>query len=78
VLIDAGGDVNATQNGGGTPLHETAFNGYVELTQLLLDRGADPNVRNNDGKTPLDLARERNQTSVADLLSRYASAGGGG
>src|SRR5205085_2213331 len=41
VLIAAGADVNAAQNSGETPLHETAFNGSIELTQLLLEQGAD-------------------------------------
>jgi ankyrin repeat protein len=68
-LIAAGADVNAAQAGGGTPLHETAFSGYLELTQLLLERGANPAAVDNQGRTPLDVARERGQTAVADLLA---------
>ena len=37
VLIAGGADVNARQQGGFTPLHETAQNDDVALTHLLLD-----------------------------------------
>jgi ankyrin repeat protein len=69
-LVDAGADVNAAQRSGTTPLHETAFNGSLELTQLLLDHGANPAVSNGQGQTPESVARERGHTEVADLLAR--------
>ncbi|HET6319279.1 MAG TPA: ankyrin repeat domain-containing protein [Chloroflexota bacterium] len=67
-LVAAGADVNATQSGGETPLHETAFSGYLELSQFLLDQGADRTARNDQGRTPADVARERGHAEVAALL----------
>ena len=58
-LIAAGADVNAVQQDGVTPLHETAATGQLELTRLLLEHGADRNVKDGNGRTPADSARER-------------------
>src|SRR5262249_19685720 len=68
VLIAAGADVNAAQSGGETPLHEAAFNGYLELARFLLEHGANPAATDSKGRTPIELAREREQTAVAELL----------
>ena len=44
MLIAAGADVNATQHGGYTPLHEAAQHGDVEMVELFLSAGADPTI----------------------------------
>ena len=69
VLLDAGAPVNATAEGGGTPLHSAAFNGDTAIVKALLDRGADPEARSGDGKTPLDLASDQGHGVVAGLLA---------
>ena len=43
--------------GRGTPLHEAARAGQVEIVQILLRAGADISIRDAQGSTPLDLAR---------------------
>jgi hypothetical protein len=35
---------------------------------LLLKRGGDPAVKNNEGKMAADIARERGNREIADLL----------
>jgi ankyrin repeat protein len=44
VLHDAGADLNASMDGGETPLHWAASNDDVELVDALLDAGADINA----------------------------------
>ena len=68
LLLNAGADPNARQQGGYTPLHEAALNGKLELLDLLLAHGADPALGNDKGETALDLARSKNQTAVVERL----------
>jgi Domain of unknown function (DUF6438)/Ankyrin repeats (3 copies) len=50
LLADAGANVNARDNNGNTPLHETFL---ADVEKELLERGADVNARNKDGETPI-------------------------
>ena len=63
VILHAGGDVNAVNTDGNTPLHlavkfKPAEPEEVEILRemllLLLDIGADPKLENKNGQTPLD------------------------
>jgi len=51
-LLAHDADVNAKDSMGWTPLHHTACQGKVVLTQSLLQCGADASLKNNKGKTP--------------------------
>jgi ankyrin repeat protein len=50
LLAQAGANVNARDNDGNTPLHETYL---TDVEEELLKLGADVNARNNDGETPI-------------------------
>ena len=69
LLLDAGADANAVDDGGRTPLHEGAKNDNPVVAVHLLAAGADPNALDNDGYTPLhhSAARVENGRVIARL-----------
>jgi ankyrin repeat protein len=68
-LIAAGADVNAAAGRGGwTPLHGAAETRRPELARVLLLHGAHPQVRDTRGNTPLDLARQRGDAEMVEVL----------
>lgn len=61
-LVKAGGDVNAKDHAGATPLHRATL-AYLyprELVDLLLKNGADVNARDNRQATPLHVSAGEN------------------
>jgi ankyrin repeat protein len=56
LLIKAGGDVNARDSRGLTPLHEAARWGWNDVVQFLVSNGADLNAKDSRGNTPVDSA----------------------
>lgn len=66
-LLDEGADVNASEKLGNTALAEAAYYGHIDVVKELLLRGANINAV-GDGGTALDIAINRNNTPVADLL----------
>ena len=76
-LLDAGADIDALNQDGGTALHAAAFMGRPEIIRLLLERGADPNAVDTNGVRPLDSSRVDAETTewIAGLLGlRYNEA----
>lgn len=74
MLLAAGADVDATQHGGFTPLHEAAQHGDAEMVELFLSAGADPTVTVEDGGSPADLAEKAGHHDVATRLREVADA----
>jgi ankyrin repeat protein len=71
-MVDAmagnGGDPNAKQGDGVTPLHAAARAGSPEMIRLLIFNGADPDARTPDGATPYDLAVRAGKREAAAAL----------
>ncbi|ULH16287.1 ankyrin repeat domain-containing protein [Deinococcus sp. KNUC1210] len=68
LLLNAGADPNAQQQGGFTPLLSAVQNGNLELLDLLIKRGADVSAVTADGRSALDLAQEGGQVAVIERL----------
>jgi ankyrin repeat protein len=69
-LLDEGADVNARENFGNTALAEATYYGHIAVIKELLARGADINAI-GEGGTALDIAVNRNNSAVADLLRHH-------
>ncbi len=72
LLMDAGADVDATNDMEETPLHRAAQKGNEEAVEMLLAYGADINAEDAAGQTPLDVARGHAQ----ELLFLYNARNG--
>ena len=66
--LATGGDENAKNAEGRTPLHYAAVGGYKEIAELLIAKGANVNANGRHGFTPLHLAASGGQKEVAELL----------
>jgi uncharacterized protein len=72
LLLQAGADPNAKQQGGYTPLHEAALNGKLTLIELLLSHGADPKLGSDKGETAVELARKAGHEEAVRKLEGAA------
>ena len=80
ILIEAGMDVNAANEGDFTALHCAAFSGLNEVIRLLVDHGADIDARDWRGRTAFRLAEGAKQSfhyqawpETADLLEELGA-----
>jgi cytohesin len=69
LLLEAGADPNARQEGGFMPLHAAAQNGDRESAEALLERGADASAATDDGTTPAQLAAAAGHDELADFVA---------
>jgi len=72
-IIDAGANVNAKNNIGGTPLMIASQYGHEVCVKLLLDVGADVNAKNKDGWTALMFASRYGHKDVVELLKKHGA-----
>lgn len=75
--VDQGAKLDCTDDRfGGTPLHWAAFNGHLNVVELLVSRGAPIDATNNDGRTPLIMASAKGHRKVVRyLLTKGAHIG---
>ena len=73
LLLDAGANANARQEGGWTALHAAAQNGDREIVELLIAHGADMNARADNNQGALDLALMKGRQDVAEFLSELGA-----
>jgi uncharacterized protein len=70
MFVDAGADVNASNDSGNTAVHYAAQTGAARIVEFLAANGARLDAKNTQGKSPLDLARG----ATAALLRRLTGA----
>ena len=76
----AGADVNWGNRVGQTALHIAAYQGnrrHIALAKWMLANGADTGARDFEGKTPLQVANDRGNTKIAELIQGGRTGGGG-
>ena len=69
--LAAGGDVNAKNDDGRTPLHWAPLESHKEIAELVIVNGADVNAKNDGGDTPLNYWASMNtEGETAELLRK--------
>lgn len=56
-------------NGLGTPLHDAAYMGRLELVQVLLEGGASKDIKDTAGQLPYEVARRWGHKEVVSPMS---------
>jgi hypothetical protein len=73
-LLNAGADVNKTDNFGNTPLYEASCKGHKAIVELLLQRGANVNQADCNFRTPLYWAVCNGHKIIVKLLLNATKA----
>jgi ankyrin repeat protein len=80
LLVEAGADVNAVNEGDFTALHAATYRGWDEVVQYLVEHGANLNARDYRGRTPFRIAEGAKQSfefqswpETAELLRRLGA-----
>lgn len=73
ILIEYGGNPNATDTEKWTPLHAAATCGHLHLVKFLIDNNADLLAVNADGNMPYDLCED--DTTLSYIENEMAKRG---
>jgi hypothetical protein len=70
LLLQRGADVNTQTKTGWIPMHFAVNTGLLELVELLNSYGGRADIVNEWMRTPLDIAKERKNEEMLDILKR--------
>ena len=68
MLLEAGAEDEAEENGGWAPLPSASLNGHVEVVKVLLSAGADKDSEVSDSWAPLHSASQEGREKVVKVL----------
>jgi len=71
-LIENAADVNMLNGDKESALHKAVSESTQNIVRVLCAAGASLAVKNRDGLTPVQLADEKGDTQIIDILSRHA------
>jgi hypothetical protein len=74
LIIERGGDIEALDTYGFTPLHRMCSNNLAIGAAALLAAGADPMSRGEAGASPLEVARSSAARDVVAVLEKFGTA----
>lgn len=69
LLVDLGCDVNKQEGGRNPPIFWAAYYGHAEIAKLLLENGADGNQSCEDCRSALEVATEKGDRQMIEILS---------
>lgn len=68
LLLSAGAEIEAKEEGGSRPLHCAADSEHIEIVKILLAAGADKEAQDEKGKRPLHFAAYRGNEEIVRIL----------
>ncbi|MBN8828869.1 MAG: ankyrin repeat domain-containing protein [Sphingobacteriia bacterium] len=68
ILLEAGANIEATDNNKMTPLHIAVCKGYIETIEILIKYNAKLDVLDIDNDTPLHISVMKNYLDISKLL----------
>ena len=70
-MIEKGGNIEAIDTYGYTPLHRMSSNNLAVGAEALCIAGADIHKRTGRGETPMSIARSSGSGDVLKVLEKY-------